>query len=84
MGAIVSDDYRKEQEVLEQDPIVQAMAAEALTALEHLPATRSHEDGTPTHEWMGICNAEYARRGGKNAHSLGGAARAINTVMERS
>ena len=74
-AVIESDDYRQEEETLKADPIVIAMTDEI------------RGDVTPemcmTHNFMGHANYEYDRRGGKQAKSIGGVARAIKALLEQ-
>lgn len=69
---IESDDYRREEEQLRADPIIQAMAAE-------IPATVP----TDGYDFMVRALDEYKRRGGENARSIGGPARAIRAILPR-
>jgi hypothetical protein len=87
MGAIVNDDYRREQAILCEDPIIVAMANELKEAIDSGQMTvdelahPEHPDGmsgrTPRHTFMGGATKEYVRRcelvGHTPAHSTIGA-----------
>lgn len=72
MGAIVSDDYRNEQNALRTDPIIQKMARELqdgldsgkvqLSAYCHEHSEASGAPGTPRHWFMKACIDEYVSR----------------------
>ena len=71
---IESDDYRKEVEVLKQDPII-------LDMYDEIPASYISVTGfMDSYEFMVSCSEEYNRREGTNAISIGGPARAIKEI----
>lgn len=83
MTVIVDDSYREEQETLKNDPVVQAMAKELEGHWKKGGLLYfSHASGTPRHEFMGVANTEYHKRGGKNSRSLGGVAKAIIDILQ--
>lgn len=82
MNVIEADHYRDEEKLLMQDGHVKSMVDEIIETHTGDPlAEFFHDDGTPRHEFMGAANAEYARRGGRDARSLGGVARAIRALL---
>jgi hypothetical protein len=70
---IESDEYREEVAALMGDPIVKELAREA-TALVADPTEYQ------SHHFMGAALDEYHRRGGENARTIGGVARAIAAI----
>jgi hypothetical protein len=77
--AIVSDDYRKEQERLRADPIILGMAhGLGDISLDEI----SHPNGSPTHGFMGAANKRYHDQGGKHSMSIGGVGEAVIHVLK--
>jgi hypothetical protein len=76
--AIESDDYREEIEVLKKDPII-------LDMMDGLPSAYYSVIGFfDSFQFMKIAGDEYHRRGGTNAKSIGGPARAMKALYEDS
>lgn len=77
--AIVSDDYRREQELLRKDPIILGMAVGlGDISLDEI----SHPNGTPTHGFMGAANKRYHDQAGKHSMSIGGVGAAVIHVLK--
>lgn len=77
--AIVSDDYRREQELLRKDPIIMGMAVGlGDISLDEI----SHPNGTPTHGFMGAANKRYHDQAGKHSMSIGGVGAAVIHVLK--
>jgi hypothetical protein len=73
---IESDDYRKEVEVLKQDPII-------LEMYDEIPAVYFSAEGfLDSYQLILLAHRTYNERGGKNAKSIGGPARAIRAIYE--
>jgi len=73
--------YDEDEQRLMEDPIIIDMAKELKCGLPdkstffHLPSM------TPRHEFMGMANEEYRKRGGKGGESIGAVARAIGRLV---
>lgn len=83
-GVIESDSYRDEKRELKADPIIRALAAEVREGLDAGAVTMdefTHESGAPVYVFMLGASEEYRKRGGKDAHSIGGPARAILALL---
>lgn len=80
MGEIVSDQHRREQRVLQADPIIIAMAQE-------LRALPPEEQPTPKvlegWDFMRRAMLGYEQRGGRNARTIGGVAKAIAALLAK-
>lgn len=96
MPAIVSDDYREEQNKLRADPDIQIMATELIAVIsdgkmqlsefEHEHSEAGGPPATPRHEFMSSATKEYVKRceerGSTPAHfSIGGPATAILALV---
>ena len=81
MHVIESDDYRQEVEALKADPIIQGMAGELPPDFRALLASGQDFDA-----WAFTRGAseEYHKRGGENARSIGGPARAIQALVKEA
>ncbi len=77
MHVLEADHYREEEANLMLDPIIQQMAAE-------IPKKLIKNGKVKLDSWDFIKSSldEYHERGGKNAKSIGGPARAITALLE--
>jgi hypothetical protein len=72
IAVVESDDYRAEVDALTRDPII----------LDMVETVRSvSADERQSWGFISAASGEYQRRGGTNARSIGGPARAINAVI---
>lgn len=83
--ALVSQDYQKNYTALQGEVVIQQMARDLL--VEKVPFTLTHDDGTPTFEFMQVANRAYqlCREAGKatvEAESLGAVAHALLQARE--
>jgi hypothetical protein len=80
VSVIEADHYRREVVALENDPIIRAMAEEMPEGLNTPDIT--HDDGSPNFNFMMAASHEYNARGGTQASSIGGPAKAILRVLK--
>lgn len=81
MGVLESDDYRREQELLQADPIVRAMYREMKEDIDSGALSRHEMSG---YEFMCSADEEYRSRGGQDARTIGGVARALRALAASS
>lgn len=84
---IVSDEHRKIEEKLREEPQVASITSDLLYALEqgrHLDkATLWHDDGTPKFGFMQMVNQRYADLGGTTGAHIGAVANAVTTNLKQ-
>lgn len=80
MTPIEADHYREEVANLKVDPIVIKLSDELWEAPQFIKDELWDHNGEPTHRMHLGVNREYRVRGGTQAHTIGGVARAITTL----
>lgn len=80
MNIIESDDFRREVEALAQDPIIRAQDLIIRAMADEVRWEVTPEDAD-SWNFTSRASEEYHRRGGQNARSIGGPARAIRQVL---
>ncbi|ALF00957.1 hypothetical protein SEA_SERENITY_90 [Mycobacterium phage Serenity] len=77
-GAVIQAAHYAETEArLQRDHIVVTMSVEMNAAPANVKASWTHDDGSPTFEFMQMANREYSRRGGKAGGHIGAVAKAL-------
>lgn len=87
MSIIESDSYRQEEALLKEDPRIIALADELKVGIEkgHVSLDDlAWPDGHANSRFMGMANAEYRRRGGTRARSIGGVSRAVLALLREA